>query len=151
MNVLFIGKDGVDLHATLVHSETSRHILRFYRPERVSGGVMIEAGSLGSALSIASELRWYARRYMDRVLFGLAGGTWASWSLARELYDRDVPFSRTWPHRCRYRIAQSLLDQIPAEEVEIAEGGEAALLVWCTEEEAAAGMSTQTSRRGETV
>lgn len=151
MNVLFVGKGGVDLHATLLHSETSRHVLRFYRPKRVSGGVLIEAGSLGSALSIASELRWYARRYMDRVLFGMGGGTWASWSLVRELYDRDVPFSRTWPHRCRCRIPQDLLDQIAAEEVEIDAGGEVDILVWCTEEEAAAGMSMQTSRRGETV
>lgn len=146
MYVLFIGKESVDLQATLLHSETSRHVLRFYRPKRVPGGVMIKTGSLGSALSIASELRWYARRYMERVLFELAEGTWASWDLARELYDRDVAFSRTWPHRCRCRITAHLLDQIPAKEVQDGDGEEVTLRVWCTEEEADSEMSMQTSR-----
>ncbi|MHC1626923.1 MAG: DUF5804 family protein [Methanoculleaceae archaeon] len=136
MDVLFIGKENIDLYTTLLRSETSRHILRFYDPENLPGGVRVRTGTLGNALSIASELRWYSRRYMDGVLFGLEPGIWATWSFATRLYERSLPLSRSWPHRRRVLIRRELLDRIPAAEVQPSEEeGEAYLIVWCTEEE----------------
>ena len=67
MRVMFIQKEGVPLHHTLIASETSRRALRFYQPEKKTWGVEISVTSLGSALSLVSELRWYIRRYMTAV------------------------------------------------------------------------------------
>jgi hypothetical protein len=63
MNILLIQRDGVDLHHTLFASETSRMALRFYHPKKKPCGLCITVSTLGSALSLISELRWYLRRY----------------------------------------------------------------------------------------
>ena len=62
MDILFLERSGVNLYETLFSSETSRNALRFYRPQAAAGGVMVTTASLGSALSLVSELRWYIRR-----------------------------------------------------------------------------------------
>ncbi|HQC13462.1 MAG TPA: DUF5804 family protein, partial [Methanoregulaceae archaeon] len=72
MNVLFLPREGVELYQELLSSETSRDALRFYRPAERHGGVMVTMASLGSALSLASDLRWYVRRYMRDVLFEIS-------------------------------------------------------------------------------
>ena len=69
MNLLLIQKEGIDLFSTLLASETSRDILRFYRPERTDCGVVIPNSTLGGSLSLLSEIRWYIRRYVSSVLF----------------------------------------------------------------------------------
>ncbi|HET6580969.1 MAG TPA: DUF5804 family protein, partial [Methanoregula sp.] len=69
MNILLIQREGIDLHHTLFASETSRLALRFYLPKKKSCGVYITVSTLGSALSLVSELRWYIRRYVREVLF----------------------------------------------------------------------------------
>lgn len=56
MNVLLIQPEGVDLYATLLKSETSREVLRFYQPDRLAYGVRVRTASLGSALALVSEL-----------------------------------------------------------------------------------------------
>ncbi len=74
MNILLIQRDGVDLHHTLFASETSRLVLRFYHPKKNSCGVYITVSTLGSALSLVSELRWYIRRYVKETLFEVTPG-----------------------------------------------------------------------------
>ena len=69
MNILLIQREGTDLHHTLFASETSRLALRFYHPRKVPSGVYITVATLGSALSLVSELRWYIRRYVRETLF----------------------------------------------------------------------------------
>ena len=69
MNVLLIQPEGVDLYTTLLKSETSRGALRFYQPDRLEYGIRVRTASLGSALALASELRWYVQRYVEEVLF----------------------------------------------------------------------------------
>ncbi|HQA81101.1 MAG TPA: DUF5804 family protein, partial [Methanoregulaceae archaeon] len=63
MNVLFLPRDGVALFHELSSSETSRDALRFYRPVETPSGIAISVASLGSALSLVADLRWYVKRY----------------------------------------------------------------------------------------
>ncbi|MDD1671897.1 MAG: DUF5804 family protein [Methanomicrobiales archaeon] len=112
MKVLFLPKGNVDLYAILQASETSRNILRFYEPRNLGFGVEITATSLGTALSLVSELRWYVQRYMRKVLFGLKDEVYGTLDLAREIYDRDIPLSEDWPYRDVYMIRKGRLAAI---------------------------------------
>ncbi|HVP94045.1 MAG TPA: DUF5804 family protein [Methanoregulaceae archaeon] len=110
MNVLFLQRSGIDLYATLLASETSRRILRFYQPASCPGGVILYASSFGSALSLAGELRWYIRRYMQDVLLEVSGNRYCTLTLARELYyDRDFTIHDNWPFRRLYVIRKGNL------------------------------------------
>jgi hypothetical protein len=143
MNVLFLQRMGIDLYRTLLASETSRRILMFYRPESFSGGVSVRVSSFGSALSLASELRWYIRRYMQDVLFEVAVERYCTLGLARELYyDRDFTVREDWPFRRLYVIRNgnlisalnlSALDDTGERMREA--GAITRLVVWCSERE----------------
>lgn len=116
MKILLIASEGIDLYDTLSASETSRLTLRFYRPERRPCGVAITTGSLGSALSIVSELKWYVRRYVRDVLYELPHGAYATQALADEIYQRDVKIAPTWDLRLVYCFkGGSLVRKIPME------------------------------------
>ncbi|MDO9540008.1 MAG: DUF5804 family protein [Methanocalculus sp.] len=101
MMVIFIPKPGIDLYRTFLQSETSRLILRFYAPHRrAGGGVEVPVATLGSGLSLTSELRWYIRRYTTDLLFQTRDGLLISHKLAREIYDRILPYpGEDWCHR----------------------------------------------------
>jgi hypothetical protein len=143
MNVLLIQPEGVDLYDTLLKSETSREALRFYHPTRLPYGVQIRTASLGSALALVSELRWYIRRYVDEVLFEAEEGICYSSALARQVYERDVKQASPWKYRCLYRLAGAHL----TDSIRMAEGStretyadrvdadDTVLEVWCAEEE----------------
>lgn len=114
MKILLIASDGIDLYDTLSASETSRLTLRFYRPERRSCGVVVTTGSLGSALSIVSELKWYVRRYVRVVLYELPHGAYATQALADEIYQRDVKIAPTWDCRSLYCFKEgSIVRMVP--------------------------------------
>jgi hypothetical protein len=104
MKILLIEREGTDLYSTLYDSDTSRAMLRFYHPVRHPAGVEITTASLGSALSLVSELRWYIQRYVDEVLFTEEGTVYLTWSLAEAVYERGITLGEPWPHRLRYRI-----------------------------------------------
>lgn len=100
MEVIFLSRSGVRLFATLMASETSRDILRFYRPKDLGFGVSVRISALGNALSLISELRWYQRRYMRGVLIEIKEDTYCSLPVARDLYyDRSVSLHEFWPWR----------------------------------------------------
>ncbi len=104
MKILLIEREGTDLYSTLYDSDTSRAMLRFYHPVRHPAGVEITTASLGSALSLVSELRWYLQRYVGEVLLTEDGSVYLTWSLADMVYERGITLSQPWPHRLRYRI-----------------------------------------------
>ncbi|HXW98771.1 MAG TPA: DUF5804 family protein [Methanomicrobiales archaeon] len=104
MKILLIEREGSDLYTTLYDSDTSRAMLRFYHPARHPVGVEITTASLGSALSLVSELRWYLQRYVDEVLFTEDGSVYLTRSLAEMVYERGITLAQPWPHRFRYRI-----------------------------------------------
>ncbi|MCP1661949.1 MAG: hypothetical protein D5R99_04605 [Methanocalculus sp. MSAO_Arc1] len=108
MQVIFIPKPGIDLYRTLLLSETSRMILRFYSPRRRDDGcVEVPVATLGSALSLASELRWYIRRYTSVTLFKTRDGIVISKNLAKEIYERSLPYpGEDWPYSYTCSIHQ---------------------------------------------
>jgi hypothetical protein len=113
MKILLLEREGTDLYSTLYDSETSRAMLRFYHPVRHPAGVEITTASLGSALSLASELRWYIQRYVDEVLLTDDGTVYLTWSLAAMVYERGITLSEPWPHRFRYRIHKGKVYRSP--------------------------------------
>jgi len=144
MNTLLIQRDGVDLHHTLFASETSRLALRFYHPKKVPCGVVISVTSLGSALSMVSELRWYIRRYVREVLFELNGGVYCTHTLAQDVYyERAVVLGDAWKYRRLYGFRNghliSAVVMTPGSTVEEYQqeviGVDTAIEVWCREDE----------------
>lgn len=143
MNILFLERNEVDLYETLFASETSRNALRFYRPQAVTGGVMVTTASLGSALSLVSELRWYIRRYMQEVLFELGTGIYCTHRLAREAYyDRSASLAAPWEFRRLYAIHDGILAREPLQPGMTAadcrdryQAGDLLFEVWCTADE----------------
>ena len=144
MNILLIQRDGIDLHHTLFASETSRMILRFYQPRKKSCGVAISCATLGSALSLVSELRWYIRRYMREALFGWENGIWFTHQLAQDVYyERTAVLGPSWPHRRLYgfREGKPITNLIMSPGSTVGEyqqeyaGVDASVEVWCTEDE----------------
>jgi len=100
VRLLFLPKEGIDLFRTLLDSETSRRVLRFYHPRRSPPGVSVEVATLSSGLSLVSELRWYVRRYVSGVLFEVAPGRYATLALASGVYyGRDLRLQEPWEWR----------------------------------------------------
>ena len=144
MNILLIQRDGVDLHQTLFSSETSRLVLRFYRPKKMPCGVYITASTLGSALSLAAELKWYIRRYVRETLFEVSKGIYCTHLLAQDVYyERTATLGPAWPFRQLYGFRDGkLISQVmmsPGSTVEEYHqeyaGVDQSIEIWCTEEE----------------
>ncbi|MDI9633089.1 MAG: DUF5804 family protein [Methanolinea sp.] len=139
MRVVFVPREGTDLYSTLLASETSREALRFYQPERTPAGVAVTVATLGSALSLVSDLRWYVRRYMHGVIVEIAPGTFCTANVARRIYEKREPIPREgWRYRRVYTFADGKL----VGDEPLRDGGDCAvqegaysLEVWCTEEE----------------
>lgn len=150
MNVLFLPKDGVALYHELSSSETSREALRFYRPVETSSGVAITVASLGSALSLVADLRWYVKRYMRGVLFEISPALYCSYGLAREVYfNRAVTLGDTWEFRLVYRMKNGQVVReeqvVPGQERPLGGTPESPEIeVWCTEDEYHCGISVPT-------
>ncbi|MFZ2074803.1 MAG: DUF5804 family protein [Methanoregula sp.] len=144
MNILLIQREGTDLHHTLFASETSRLALRFYHPKKLPCGVKISVASLGSALSLVSEMRWYLRRYVRETLFEVEHGIYCTQAIAQDIYYERTPIpGKPWAYRRLYGFSHGkLARQIvisPGSTVqdypqEIA-GSDTSLEVWCTEDE----------------
>jgi len=143
MNVFFLQREGVRLHHTLSASETSRNVLRFYHPKEWPGGVIIPIESLVGGLSIAGELRWYIRRYMQDVLFEFPGGNYCTLALARQIYyDREIKPEEEWPFRRLYVIRNGRLISTDPVTPGVADGDMTVFspdlirfVVWSTEQE----------------
>ena len=148
MNILLIQREGVDLHHTFFASETSRMALRFYQPKKRSCGVYITVSTLGSALSLVSELRWYIRRYVRDVLFEVSPGIFCTHLLAQDVYyERTSVLGPTWPFRrlCGFRQGKliSTVLMSPGSTVEEYHqeyiGVDKTIEIWCMEDELEAG------------
>jgi hypothetical protein len=148
MNILLIQRDGVDLHHILFTSETSRMALRFYHPKKKPCGLCITVSTLGSALSLVSELRWYLRRYVKETLFEVKAGTYCTHTLAQVVYyERSSVLEPDWTFRRLYgfrdgklltRVVMSPGSTIQEYHQEYA-GIDASIECWCTEDEVGEG------------
>lgn len=105
MHLLLIPREGTDLFHTLFASETSREVLRFYRPQKAECGVVIGVISLGAALSLAAELRWYLRRYVTLTLLETEPGRYCTLGYARAIDHREISPDRP-PEDRRYLVVR---------------------------------------------
>jgi hypothetical protein len=144
MNILLIQKEGIDLYQILLSSETSRLALRFYHPRRTECGMKIAVSSLGSALSLVSELRWYIRRYVRETLFEISESIFCTHPLAHEVYyERAAVLMPSWPHRKKYgfrngRLSRMTIVTPDADREDCARdrpSSERVIEIWCTEDE----------------
>jgi len=98
MNLLIAGRHGIRLYQELRRSETAWQALRFYDPIEISVGIYIRINSLSSALSLASDLRYFIRRYSSVYLFEVSPGICCTHAMAKMRYiSREKPFSNPWP------------------------------------------------------
>ncbi len=134
MRLLLLPKEGLDLFGTLLDSETSRRVLRFYHPRRSPYGVAVEVATLSSGLSLVSELRWYVRRYVSGALFEVAPGRYASLALASQVYfGRELRLHEPWDVRCLLVARDGSVERIglePGEEASAPDGADETLEVW---------------------
>lgn len=144
MNILFLQRDGIDLHHALFSSETSRLALRFYHPRKMPCGVIVTCATLGSALSLVAELRWYIRRYVREVLFELEQGIFCTHQLAQDVYyERAVVLGANWKFRRLYGFKNGQLisavvmspGSVPEEYQQDIIGVDTTIEVWCREDE----------------
>jgi len=148
MNVLLIQREGTDLHHTLFSSETSRMALRFYHPVKKPCGVYVSCASLGSALSLVAELRWYIRRYVREPLFELEKGRYFTHQLAQDVYfERTAVLGPGWPYRKLYGFRDGkLVSSVPMAPGSTIEeyhqeyiGADRTIEIWCTEDDVEEG------------
>lgn len=144
MNILLIQRDGTDLHHTLFESETSRQVLRFYHPKKRSCGVFITCSTLGSALSLIGELRWYVRRYVREPLFESGAGIYLTHELAQDVYyERTAVLGPDWPYRKLYSFRNGkLISSVPMTPGSNPEeyhqeyiGADKSIEIWCLQDE----------------
>ncbi|MDK2974691.1 MAG: hypothetical protein PWP08_1062 [Methanofollis sp.] len=122
MHLILIQRDGIDLYTTFFASETSHAILRFYRPQKEPYGVSVRVVSLGAALSLAAELRWYLKRYVALALFEMAPGRCCTLAYARAIEQREVDPDR--PPEQRVSVV------FPGGRPVVTEGSDGGLEVW---------------------
>ncbi len=149
MKVLLLERPGLDLYHTLLESETSRQILRFYHPKKRPCGLSVIVASIGSALSLAGELKWYRQRYMREILFELSPRVFCTHALAKEIYyERDATILPEWEVRKIYgfRDGKLLSDLIMDAGTKLADYQDTTfgmvdtlIEVWCIPDELGAG------------
>jgi hypothetical protein len=148
MKILLLPKDGVRLYRELLASETSRDALRFYRPKETPCGIEITAATIGSALALVADIRWYVRRYMRGALFEIAPSVYCTHRLAYELYfEREISLPDSWDFRIVYRLkdGQVIREEqlLPGTDRPLAGSAESPEIeVWCTEDEYHGGSSS---------
>ncbi|MDG6256144.1 MAG: DUF5804 family protein [Methanomicrobiaceae archaeon] len=139
MLLLLVQREATDLYSTLLTSETSRNILRFYRPKKLDYGVSITCVSLGSLLSLTSELRWYLRRYVQEAIVEIAPGECYTLSLAEEIYLRLEAHEEARDYKKRLYIREGSVAAVAwpecDEDADGSEGADTVLDVWCSESE----------------
>lgn len=124
MNVLLISRPGVPLLRTLRESETAWDAIRFYEPQGLSIGVYIPVSTIAGALSLASDLRYFLRKYTAEHLFQIRPGVYYTAALTRSRYlSRDLEVSDDWQYRLIYwvesmgPIIRCKIDEWKSEEV----------------------------------
>ena len=105
MNVLLVSKPGISLIRSLRESETAWDAIRFYGPVGISIGVYIPVSTLAGAISLASDLKYFLRKYTTDHLFLYHPGVYFTAALARSRYlTRDNGVTPDWPYRLIYWI-----------------------------------------------
>lgn len=105
MNLLLISKPGIPLLRSLRESETAWDAIRFYGPVGLSIGVYIPVSTLAGALSLASDLRFFLKKYTSDHLFQIKPGVYYTAALTRSRYlNRSDEVSEDWPFKLVYWV-----------------------------------------------
>ena len=97
--VCLVGDADVTLHYELLSRETSREALSTYDLRRpFENSLAVSTVSLGSAISLCNDLRWYIVRFVDDVLIqepSVSETEWLSHNLAADLRSDTVQPAET--------------------------------------------------------
>lgn len=142
MNLLIVSRPGIRIFYELRRSETAWHALKFYRPIEIPIGIYITLSSLSAALSLASDLKYFIRKYGADHLFEIKPGIFCTASVAKSRYltrdDLPVP----WPWRILIHTdcegSLSRFNELPKEGLPRSGGktkGDYLITALCSEEE----------------
>ena len=110
MDLLLLAKPGVHLYSLLHNSDTAWQAIRFYEHMNLGYGVLLSVSGSVSALALASDIRYYIRRYVAYHLFRIKheGKIYATPTLVTSRYlDHTDPFHDAWDHRLILTITES--------------------------------------------
>ncbi|HOJ96737.1 MAG TPA: hypothetical protein PK024_07890 [Methanospirillum sp.] len=104
MNLLIFSRPGIRIYQELKRSETAWNALRFYDPIEIPVGILVQLSSLSAALSLASDLKYFIRKFGSEHLFEISPGVYCTPSVARTRYvERSSP-AHPWPWKIWYWV-----------------------------------------------
>lgn len=104
MNLLIFSRPGIRLYQELKRSETAWNALRFYGPVEIPVGILVQLSSLSAALSLASDLKYFIRKFGSEHLFEITPGMYCTPSVARTRYVDRSPPADPWPWKLWYWV-----------------------------------------------
>ena len=104
MNLLVFSRPGIRLYQELRRSETAWNALRFYDPKETPVGIIVKVSSLSAALSLASDLKYFIRKFGSDYLFEITPGMYCTPSVARSRYLEREPHPDPWPWKIWYLV-----------------------------------------------
>ena len=97
--VCLVGKEELNLRYELLSRETARDALVAYDlQEPFHNAVAVDTVSLGAAVALLNDLKWYLVRFVDHALVydpSVSEEEWLSPDLARAIRDDEVPPEET--------------------------------------------------------
>ncbi|NLV25615.1 MAG: hypothetical protein GXY48_00355 [Methanomicrobiales archaeon] len=142
MNLLIISRPGVRIYHELRKSETAWYALRFYDPLETPIGIYISIGSLSAALSLASDLKYFIRKYGIDHFFEVKPGLFCTSAVAKSKYLTRDNASGKWPWKIYVQIDSNATinrySTLPENGIIVVDGktqGDYLIPVYCTEEE----------------
>jgi len=111
MDLLLLAKPGVHLYSLLHNSDTAWQAIRFYEHVNLGYGVQFSVSGCVSALALASDIRYYIRRYVAYHLFRAEHGKqiYATPALVSSRYLKHTdPFNDAWDYRLILTITESV-------------------------------------------
>ena len=111
MDLLLLAKPGVHLYSVLHNSDTAWQAIRFYEHVNLGYGVLFSVSGCVSALALASDIRYYIRRYVAYHLFRTEYDKqiYATPTLVTSRYlEHTEPFNDEWDHRLILAITESV-------------------------------------------
>jgi hypothetical protein len=111
MDLLLLAKPGVHLYSLLHNSDTAWQAIRFYEHVNLGYGVLFSVSGCVSALALASDIRYYIRRYVAYHLFRTEHDRqiYATPALVTSRYlEHTDPFNDVWNYRLILAITESV-------------------------------------------
>ena len=104
MNLLIFSRPGIRIFQELRSSETAWNALRFYEHKEIPVGVVFQVSSLSASISLASDLKYFIRRYGADHLFEIFSGVYCTPSVAISRYVIRQPPIEPWPWKIWYWV-----------------------------------------------